>query len=158
MSAREADAANVRIPPPLTCLAVVAAGVLLQLFVYPLKLTLQIGARIAAGGAAGGVGLLLLGAAFLAFRRTGQNPKPWSPTPEFIATGVYRWTRNPMYVGLALLQAALAFALANGWLLVLVPATLILLNRTAIRHEEVYLERKFGETYAAYKRSVRRWL
>ena len=55
-------------------------------------------------------------------------------------------------------QAGLALALANGWLLALIPAALAVVYRTAVRHEEAYLEQKFGESYRAYKRSVRRWL
>jgi protein-S-isoprenylcysteine O-methyltransferase Ste14 len=71
---------------------------------------------------------------------------------------VYRLTRNPMYVGMALLQTAIGVGLANAWILAFVPLVLLLVHATAIRHEEAYLERKFGESYASYKRSVRRWL
>jgi len=114
--------------------------------------------RIAAAAIAGGAGLALVGAAVLAFRRTGQDPKPWKTTPEFIATGAYRWSRNPMYTGMALLQTGLAFGLANGWLLALVPVVLAVIYATAIRHEEAYLEAKFGDSYRTFKQTVRRWL
>ena len=64
-----------------------------------------------ANGVRYGVAVFLLGAgaalmmgAFGLFRRTGQDPKPWESTPEIISTGIYRFTRNPMYVGLALIQ------------------------------------------------------
>ena len=90
--------------------------------------------------------------------RTGQDVKPWKTTPEFIGTGVYRWSRNPMYTGLALAQAGLAFALANGWILASVPVVLAVIHMTAIRHEEAYLEDKFGDSYRTYKATVRRWL
>jgi protein-S-isoprenylcysteine O-methyltransferase Ste14 len=59
---------------------------------------------------------------------------------------------------MALLQTAIAIGCANGWVLLAVPVVLTIIWATAIRHEEAYLERKFGETYLAYKRSVRRWL
>jgi protein-S-isoprenylcysteine O-methyltransferase Ste14 len=59
---------------------------------------------------------------------------------------------------MALLQIGIGVGLANGWILALVPCVLVLVYWTAIRHEEAYLEHKFGETYASYKRSVRRWL
>ena len=147
-----------RVPPPLVCLGAIGMGVLLQHFAVPLDLPGTGLLRAAAAGFVSACALALLGGALLAFLRTGQNPKPWTPTPECIASGVYRWTRNPMYVGLALLQVALGIGLANGWLLVLAPITLALIHRTAVRHEEAYLERKFGESYLAYKRSVRRWL
>jgi protein-S-isoprenylcysteine O-methyltransferase Ste14 len=79
-------------------------------------------------------------------------------TPEIISSGVYRATRNPMYLGMILLQIGIGIGLANGWILVLIPLVLVIINATAIRHEEAYLEGKFGDTYTAYKASVRRWI
>ena len=158
MIERDADAADVRLPPPLSYVLTIASGVLLHLFVYPLDLALSTPVRIAAAVLTGCVGLMLVGTAFVAFRRTGQDPKPWKTTPEFIATGAYRLTRNPMYAGMALVQASLAFALANGWILALVPVVLVIFYASAVRHEEAYLKKKFGDSYRAYKSTVRRWL
>ena len=59
---------------------------------------------------------------------------------------------------MALLQAGIGVGWANGWIIALLPPVLAIIFRIAIRHEEAYLERKFGESYLAYKRSVRRWL
>ena len=101
---------------------------------------------------------MLLGGAINLFRRTGQNPEPWKSTPEIVTSGVYRLTRNPMYVGLALLQAAIGVGLANGWIVALIPLVLVIIYLMAIRHEEHYLEAKFGDAYVRYKTSVRRWL
>ena len=100
----------------------------------------------------------MVGGAFGLFRRTGQDPKPWKSTPEIISSGVYTVSRNPMYVGMSLLLAGIGIGWANGWLLVLLPPLWFVIYRTAIRHEEAYLERKFGDRYLAYKRSVRRWI
>ncbi len=155
---RDADAADVRFPPPLTYVLAAAMGALLHHFVHPLDLALPMPARIAAAALTGIVGVMLLAVAVRAFVRTGQDPKPWKTTPEFVATGVYRLTRNPMYTGMALVQASLAFAIANGWILALVPPVLLVVYATAIRHEETYLEQKFGDSYRAYKTAVRRWL
>jgi protein-S-isoprenylcysteine O-methyltransferase Ste14 len=99
-----------------------------------------------------------MGFAINLFRCTGQDPKPWATTPEIISSGVYRTTRNPMYVGMALLQIAIGVGLANWWIIIQVPIVLVIIYFTAIRHEEVYLERKFGRAYTNYKESVRRWL
>jgi protein-S-isoprenylcysteine O-methyltransferase Ste14 len=104
-----------------------------------------------------------LGVAFLAsalgwFRRTGQDVRPWVSTPSIISTGVYRWSRNPMYVGMALVLLAIGIGWANGWVLLAIPVVLAIVYATAIRPEEAYLEGKFGEAYRAYKRSTRRWL
>jgi len=61
-------------------------------------------------------------------------------------------------VGLALLQSAIGLGMGNLWILLLVPLACVVVQTTAIRHEEAYLERKFGDAYLDYKRSVRRWL
>jgi protein-S-isoprenylcysteine O-methyltransferase Ste14 len=152
------DGAAVRIPPPLVYLAAVIAGVLLQAFVVPLPLALGRGLRIGASVATAVLAFVAGAAALTRFRRTGQDPKPWKSTPEIISTGIYRHTRNPMYVGMALIQTSIGLGLANGWILAFVPVVLVVVYVTAVRHEEAYLERKFGETYLEYKRTVRRWL
>jgi protein-S-isoprenylcysteine O-methyltransferase Ste14 len=158
MDEQTRDGAAVRLPPPLVYLGAVILGAALHALVWPWPLGLAIGPRITLTVVIGGLGLGLAGGALGLFRRTGQNPTPWTPTPEVISTGVYRFTRNPMYVGMALLQIALGIGLANGWIVALVPVVLAVVYATAIRSEESYLEHKFGESYAAYKRSVRRWL
>jgi protein-S-isoprenylcysteine O-methyltransferase Ste14 len=155
--ATERDGASVRLPPPLVYLLAIVAGGVLH-WMAPLRLPLGPAVRI--GGA---VLALAIGAAFLAgalglFRRTGQDPKPWVATPSIVSSGVYRVTRNPMYVGMALVLAAIGIGWANGWVLALLPLVLVIVYATAIRHEEAYLERKFGAEYLAYKGSVRRWL
>jgi protein-S-isoprenylcysteine O-methyltransferase Ste14 len=152
------DGAAVRIPPPLVYLAAVIAGALLQAFAVPLPLALGRGLRIGASVATAVLAFATGAAALGLFRRTGQDPKPWKSTPEIISTGIYRYTRNPMYVGMALLQTSIAIGLANGWILALVPVVLVIVYATAVRHEEAYLERKFGDVYTSYKKSVRRWL
>ena len=92
------------------------------------------------------------------FVATGQDPKPWLSSPELIAAGIYRVSRNPMYLSMAVLQASLGIAIGYGWVVLLVPVSMATVHWTAIRHEERYLGNKFGEAYAQYRRSVRRWL
>jgi protein-S-isoprenylcysteine O-methyltransferase Ste14 len=152
------DGAAVRIPPPLIYLGAVIAGVLVHAFVAPLPIALPIALRIIVAASTAVLSLVFMGFAINLFRRTGQDPKPWAPTPEIISTGVYRITRNPMYVGMALLQFAIGVGLANWWIIIVVPVVLVLVYLTAVRHEEAYLEREFGRVYIDYKYSVRRWL
>ncbi len=151
------DGAAVRFPPPFVYLIALIAGTLLQ-FVSPLRLPLAWGARIGVGALAAGLGVALVASAIGLFRRTGQDPKPWASTPEIISTGIYRYTRNPMYVGLATIQLGLGIGFANGWIVALVPVVLAVVYQIAVRHEEAYLTRKFGATYEQYKASVRRWM
>jgi protein-S-isoprenylcysteine O-methyltransferase Ste14 len=75
-----------------------------------------------------------------------------------VETGPYRFTRNPIYLGMVLGLIGLAIAFNSLWLLVtLVPFALVI-RYAVITREEAYLERKFGEVYLAYKSRVRRWL
>jgi len=158
MDTNERDGAAVRFPPPFVYLGAVAIGGLLHTFVYALPFDLPMALRMGLGVATAVLGVALVAAAIGLFRRTGQDPKPWESTPEIISTGIYRFTRNPMYVGMALLQTSIGITWGNGWILVLVPVVLVTIYTIAIRHEEAYLERKFGSAYLEYKRSVRRWL
>ncbi len=151
------DGAAVRIPPPVVPVVGLVLGMLLHL-VRPWSLPVAGGARWGGAAVLLAAGLALLGGAMGLFRRTGQDPKPWVSTPEIIATGVYAFTRNPMYLGMGVLQAGLGVALANAWVVALVPVTWVVIWAIAIRHEEAYLERKFGDAYLDYRRRVRRWL
>jgi protein-S-isoprenylcysteine O-methyltransferase Ste14 len=152
------DGAAVRVPPPLPHVAAVLAGIALHEFVWPLPIGLPSGPRVALALLVVLLGLALLGGAGMLFRRTGQKPQPWLPTPKVIRTGVYRFTRNPMYVSFGLFQSAIGIGWGNLWILLLVPVACTVVFITAIRHEEAYLERKFGDAYLDYKKSVRRWL
>jgi protein-S-isoprenylcysteine O-methyltransferase Ste14 len=157
-AASERDGAAVRFPPPFVPLIALAVGVGVHAFGWPLPLPVGGLARWLLAALLVAAGLGLMAGAIGLFRRTGQDPKPWLGTPEIISTGVYAYTRNPMYVSMGILQAGLGVALANAWVVLLVPVTCAVIQAIAIRHEEAYLERKFGVAYADYRRAVRRWL
>ncbi|GJM44598.1 MAG: hypothetical protein DHS20C21_14400 [Gemmatimonadota bacterium] len=152
------DAAAVRIPPPLVFVAVMGAAWAIHRFGVALPIDLDRGIRTGVAVVLGLLSLVFLLSAGVLFRRSGQSPEPWKPTPEIISTGIYRITRNPMYVSIALAQAAIGFRIGNAWFLALLPASLGLVYLLAIRPEEAYLEAKFGESYLRYRDSVRRWL
>jgi protein-S-isoprenylcysteine O-methyltransferase Ste14 len=158
MSTEATDGASVKLPPPLPYLAAVFAGWMLNSFYLPFPLSLSPPLRIVGATIFILLGLTTVASAGWLFKQTGQDPTPWKPTTEILSSGIYRFTRNPMYLGLALIQVGLAIAMSNLWLLALLPAALVVVYATAIRHEESYLERKFGDAYLDYKRSVRRWL
>lgn len=154
------DAAAVRIFPPAMPLAAVLLGVLLNRL-WPLAAAWMPAAplRYWLGGLV--IVAANLGLGFTAvrlMRSTGQSENPWKPTIEIVAGGPYRFTRNPMYLQMVLMCAGLAIVLANAWVLLLTPLCAWALFHFVIRHEEAYLERKFGEGYLAYKRRVRRWI
>jgi protein-S-isoprenylcysteine O-methyltransferase Ste14 len=152
------DGAAVRLPPPLVPVIALAVGIAVQALVWPFRLPFQGIVRYGMGAVLIALGCALMGLALRLFRSSGQDPAPWASTPEVIATGIYQRTRNPMYLGMGLLQAGIGVVLANGWVLAFVPLTWLAIYFIAVRHEEAYLERKFGSVYSDYKKSVRRWL
>jgi protein-S-isoprenylcysteine O-methyltransferase Ste14 len=152
------DGAAVRFPPPFVPLIALVLGVVLHLWVLPLPLPVEGAFGYGTAGLLLVAGVVLMAAAFGLFRRTGQDAKPWLSTPKIISTGIYRFTRNPMYVSMGLLQAGIGVALGNGWVVLWVPVTWVVIYLIAIRHEEAYLEQKFGTVYTDYKESVRRWI
>lgn len=150
------DTAGVIAPPPLIYLSGWLLGWLLDK-VYPIAwlpdaLTAPLGALLI------GCGVLCAASAFLAMRRARTPVDPYSPTTAIVSKGSYRYSRNPLYLGLALLYIALA-AIANMlWPLLLLPLVIGVMQRGVISREERYLENKFGGAYLQYKAKVRRWL
>jgi len=149
--------ANVRFPPPLVFLGFTLLGVVLRYVVTPIPFPATAWTRLA------GVLLLLTGVGIIVsarvwFVRTGQSPIPWKPTPELIVRGPYRFTRNPMYLGITLVQAGLGVALGNVWIALFAPVALLTVHMIAVRPEEEYLARKFGASYQQYRARVRRYL
>lgn len=154
------DGAVVRIFPPGVPLLTIVAGVLLNRW-WPIDpgFTLPAPARYWVGGLVVAGAFLVFGVwAVVLFRRTGQDEKPWAPTPEIVERGPFRVTRNPMYLQMVIGCIGFAIILMNVWILLLTPLCGWALQRFAIRPEEEYLERKFGDVYLTYKRRVRRWL
>ena len=150
------ETTGIRVPPPLYYLAGLIAGLALEL-AFPIDGP-PAWARMAAA-AAGAAGFLLTGArAAGLFKRRVTPIIPFKPTTSLVTDGPYRFTRNPMYIGMACLYVAIATATGLIWALVLLPLVLVVVDRVVIAREEPYLERLFGGEYLDYKRRVRRWL
>jgi protein-S-isoprenylcysteine O-methyltransferase Ste14 len=90
--------------------------------------------------------------------RTTVNPLQPGKASALVTTGIYRFTRNPMYVGMALLLTAWAVHLAAPWALPGPALFVCYITRFQIKPEERVLRRLFGDSYAAYATRVRRWL
>ena len=107
--------------------------------------------------------LFLAGAAIgvAALKRFHTDDTPFDPTAparHLSTTGIYRFTRNPMYLGALVAFTGLGLALGLLWLLLLQPLLAAALIRLAIEREEAYLHRRFGREYETYAASVRRWI
>ena len=102
--------------------------------------------------------LTLFVAAAAHFRRAGTSIIPNQPASAFVVSGPYHFTRNPMYVSLALLYLGIALILNSWWIVALLPVVLIVIQLTVIAREERYLRQRFPVDYPAYCSRVRRWL
>lgn len=152
------DNAGVIAPPPLIFAAFLGAGLAVDVFVLRVTTGLPAGGRYAAAAVLAVAGLLLGFGALFRFRRAGTRPEPWHPTTAIVAEGVYRFTRNPMYLGMALLYAAVAVAADSVVALILLAPLIVVIRYGVIAREERYLATKFGDEYRRYQASVRRWL
>jgi len=144
--------------PPFIWLAGSVISTLIHFFVVHMPITT--GYRICL---ICGIALIIIAptvavSALVTMRAAGTNVDPAKPALTIVRGGPFRFTRNPMYLALCLVQIALGLFL-NDWitLLFVVPLALLLHFGVVLR-EERYLEAKFGEDYLALKRSVRRWL
>jgi protein-S-isoprenylcysteine O-methyltransferase Ste14 len=151
-----ADHANVRVIPPLIYVVVLGAAWLLQKLV-PLPVT-PLGLSRIGGGALIVIGLGLCWWSVGLFWSKHTSIIPVRPSAALVLAGPYRWTRNPMYLGLLLAYIGAALVGQLIWGLILLPIVVVALNRLVILKEERYLERTFGPDYANYRRQVRRWI
>ncbi len=144
------------LPPPLYYATALIIGLLLNQW-RPLAFP-----DIAYSGAVGAlltvVSIILVFLAIPQFRKHGTAVDVYKPTSALVTSGVYRFTRNPMYLALTLLYLGFAISFENLWMLFLVILPLAAVRFLNIGREEAELEHQFGEEYVSYKGRVRRWI
>lgn len=150
---------GVRVPPPLLFVAGLLVAWALDRGVRSLPLP---GLGPAASAPLGAT-LVLLGLAVVAwgiatFRRARTAIIPVRAASRLVASGPYRFTRNPMYTGFTIVYLGIAALMRSAWPLLLLPPVLAALVRLVIAREERYLSAAFGAEYDAYRARVRRWL
>lgn len=149
---------ELRVPP----LAVVLLAGLLMGLIAVATPPLALPPAVRWGGAAAGIllGILAALAGVLTFRRARTTVNPLRPeaASALVANGIYRCTRNPMYLGMLLVLTGWAVYLARPWALLVLPAFVVYMNRFQIGPEERALEAIFGAEFDAYRNRVRRWL
>jgi protein-S-isoprenylcysteine O-methyltransferase Ste14 len=152
------DNPGVYIPPPLFYVIIFLSAGFMQKRVH-------LGNSFFKSPVSGAIGVILILASlfflirsllqFLSSRNTLITIKAAS---SLQTKGIYSYTRNPMYVGLALVYLGLTCFIGNWWNVILLPLLLFLIQWFVIRKEEAYLEREFGADYNEYKKRVRRWI
>ncbi len=111
----------------------------------------------------GGIALIVLGFAVTApaaqaFRRLDTPLKPFEESTVVVTTGMFRLTRNPMYLGMVVGLLGVAILLGSLVSFLPVPVFVVIIHVQFIVHEERFMEELFGAEYLAYKRKVRRWI
>lgn len=144
--------------PPILLVAVVAASALL-IRIYPLVWPgLDDANARFIGLGIGIVGLLLIIWAARTMWRHKTTVLPNRAVSDLVTDGPYRWHRNPIYLGDALVLLGVAEMTKNIWFAILVPVFMMLITWLAILPEERHLDAKFGERWRSYRDSTRRWL
>ena len=152
-----ADTANVIVRPPLAWALAVIAGLALD-WLMPLPF-------LPADVPAGGLGILVFVVALalatwaiVTMTKAGSNVPTNRPTTTIVESGPYRFTRNPIYLGMFGGLIGLAIAFDTLWLLLMLVPFALVIRYGVVAREEAYLERKFGDLYRGYRLRVRRWL
>jgi protein-S-isoprenylcysteine O-methyltransferase Ste14 len=151
------DSSGAAVRPPIAWALAVIVGLVLD-WLHPLPF---LPAAVPAGWVGGIVflaGLVLLIWAASTFRRAGTEVRTSQPTARIVTKGPYRYTRNPIYIGMFLGLIGLAIAFDSLWLIVVLVPFYLVIRYGVVACEEAYLERKFGDIYRAYKARVGRWL
>ncbi len=110
-----------------------------------------------------GIALIVIGVAMAvwgarAFEKAGTPVKPFETTTTLVTHGLYRFTRNPMYLGMVLVMLGTGFLLGSLTPLLVIPIFTWLINSVFIKAEEDMLAELFGEEYLEYKKKVGRWI
>ena len=149
---------ELRIPPPLVAAIFMFAMWLLPLFPEPALFTQRVRIALALLVVLVGQGIAVAG--MIAFRRakTTINPVRANEASSLVRSGIYRFTRNPMYLGWALTLVAWTVYLGNMFALAVLPIFVWYITRFQIQPEERILSRLFGPEFASYTAEVRRWV
>lgn len=158
MMENKKDSPGVYIPPPLFYVVIFLIALFLQ-NKFPINAIIF-----------RGQGMKILGIIFIVialiflirslqqFIRSKNTVVTMLPASSLQTNGIYHITRNPMYLGLAIVYLGISCLVGNWWNMILFPFLLLLVQQYIIKHEEKYLDRRFGKEYTEYKHKVRRWL
>ena len=146
-----------RIPPPLVAAIFAAAMWIASLYAPAHEVSEAVRIGLAFSALAAGLFVCLSGVVSFRRAKTTVNPLKPEKASSLVVSGVYRYSRNPMYLGFSLILIALAIYLYTPIALIGVVCFVMYINRFQIAPEERALESLFGAEFTAYKRRVRRW-
>jgi protein-S-isoprenylcysteine O-methyltransferase Ste14 len=152
---------GVRFPPPFLYLLGLGIAWLLETRVARIRLvggTASTAPLETAGLAIMLAGFVLMQWGLLTFSRVRTGILPIRSATQVVTHGHYRFSRNPMYTGMALAYLGGALSVNSGWSLLLLPFVMLGIYQLVIKREERYLSSAFPAEYGDYKKKVRRWL
>lgn len=150
------DHAGIRIPAPTLTIVHITMAILLG-WLAPLPLPAPVFVQWFGLGFAA-LGFILGVLALIEFRRVRAMLDPKKPTKGLVTSGIYRYTRNPIYLGFVFMLVGLPLSMGTYWGVILVWPLVTFTNNLIIKHEETYLKKEFNNQYVDYSSRVRRWL
>jgi len=154
------ESPGVIFPPPLILLAFLVVGTVLQ-FIFPLSFFAPF--NVGSLQFLGGLAIILAGIALAfwgvrTFSKAGTNVATHQAALLVVTHGPYKFTRNPMYMGMQILLVGVGIMFSSEWFLLLWPIFFLILRFGVVAREERYMRGKFGEQYVALLNSTRRWI
>lgn len=150
--------AQLKVFPPAAFVLALGASITLDYVCPSPSLTSAMVCAHVLGSALCAAALGMAGWAFFSFKKSGSDPHPGRPVKALVSCGPYRFSRNPMYVGLVMLLAGIAVLTTNLWGLAAAISLALLLHYAAILPEERYLRQRFGLAFEEYCKATRRWI
>ncbi|WP_201619345.1 methyltransferase family protein [Psychrobacter maritimus] len=152
------NALALKVPPVAQVIITAAAMYGVSKMVPALTFSLNGSTALAVGLGVIGMSLGVMGVTQFRKAQTTPNPQALEKVSSLVTSGIYRYSRNPMYLGLVLILLGWAFYLSHFLAFVLLPVFILYMTRFQIQPEEQMMARKFGKTYQAYLNKVRRWI
>ena len=152
------NALALKVPPVAQVIITAAAMYGVSKMVPALTFSLNGSTALAVALGVMGMSLGVMGVTQFRKAQTTPNPQALEKVSSLVTSGIYRYSRNPMYLGLVLILLGWAFYLSHFLSFVLLPVFILYMKRFQIQPEEQMMARKFGKTYQAYLNKVRRWI
>ncbi|KRG34734.1 MULTISPECIES: isoprenylcysteine carboxylmethyltransferase family protein [unclassified Psychrobacter] len=152
------NALALKVPPVAQVIVTAAAMYGVSKMVPALTFSLNGSTALAVGLGVMGLSLGIMGVTQFRIAQTTPNPQALEQVSSLVTSGIYQYSRNPMYVGLVLILLGWAFYLSHFLAFVLLPIFILYITRFQIQPEERMMAQKFGKTYQDYLNKVRRWI
>ncbi|WP_201581425.1 methyltransferase family protein [Psychrobacter glacincola] len=152
------NALALKVPPVAQVIITAAAMYGVSKMVPALTFSLNGSTALAVALGVMGLSLGIMGVTQFRIAQTTPNPQALEKVSSLVTSGVYQYSRNPMYVGLVIILLGWAFYLSHLLAFVLLPIFILYITRFQIQPEERMMAQKFGKTYQDYLNKVRRWI